>query len=324
MKQRNYFITGGCGFIGSNFIRYILNKYPDALVINYDILTYAGNTENLKEFKDDSRYILKQLDVCNFNALNFQIRTFQPDVVVHFAAETHVDRSINSGEDFVKTNVLGTYNVLEACRQNNVPKVIYISTDEIYGSIKKGSSKETDQLMPRNPYSASKASGDLMASAFYNTYKLPVIITRSSNNFGPYQYPEKLIPLFITNLIEGKKVPLYGSGEHIRDWIHVEDNCAGIDAVINKGSIGQVYNIGGGNERTNIEITQEVLKQFGLPWKDWVEKVADRKGHDFRYSLDSSKLKKLGWKPQHKFKEAIRSTVDWYIRNTNWWTPLKK
>jgi len=315
-----YLITGGAGFIGSNFIRYLLNKYKDIEIVNLDKLTYCGNLENLKDVENKENYKFVEGDICNEKLVNDLMKDV--DVVVHFAAETHVDRSIMDSSSFVKTDVIGTYILLEASRKNNIKKFIQISTDEVYGSVEKDSFKETDELKPRNPYSASKAGADRLAYSFYCTYNIPVIITRSSNNFGPYQYPEKLIPLFVTNLIEGKKVPVYGDGLNIRDWIYVLDNCDGIDFVINNGNVGEVYNIGGNNEKTNLEITKLVLSFLGKD-ESSVEYIKDRLGHDKRYSLDSTKISSLGWKPKFDFSNAFKETVDWYKNNEDWWKKIK-
>jgi len=313
-------ITGGCGFIGSNFIRYILEKYPDYKIINLDKLTYAGNPNNVKDvekkFKD--RYKFVKGDICNKKIVEKLISNV--DIIVNFAAETHVDRSIIDAGSFVLTDIFGTYVLLEACRKFN-KKFVQISTDEVYGSIEKGSFKETDKLEPRNPYSASKAGAELLARSYFITHKLPVLITRSSNNYGPYQYPEKIIPLFITNLIRGKKVPVYGDGKNIRDWLYVIDNCKAIDIVLHEGKPGEVYNIGGECEKTNIELTNMILKFMGKD-ESFIEYVPDRKGHDKRYSLDNTKIRKLGWRPETKFEDGLKQTVEWYKNNEWWWKPL--
>jgi len=319
-----YLITGGMGFIGSNFIRYMLQKHPDARIVNLDKLTYAGNPENLKDVVKDKRnrdkYRFIKGDICNRKVVDKAMKDC--DIVVHFAAESHVDRSIIDAGTFIQTDVFGTYVLLEAARRHKISRFVQISTDEVYGHILKGSFKETDALNPRNPYSASKTAADRLAHSFFTTYGLPVVITRSSNNFGPYQYPEKLIPLFVTNLIEGKKVPLYGKGKNVRDWIYVLDNCEGIDIVMRKGKLGEAYNIGGGNELTNIKITQKILDIMGKG-KRWIEYVKDRPGHDLRYSLDCRKVKKLGWGPKTDFADGIKRTVSWYIDNTSWWKKLR-
>lgn len=316
-------VTGGAGFIGSNFIRYMLDAHPDLEIINYDILTYAGNLNSLKGIDNQPRYTFIKGDICDQNLVNSTLKKFPVDAIVHFAAESHVDRSITDPSAFVKTNVLGTHTLLEAARNHAVPKFIHISTDETYGSIMKGSFRETDILSPSSPYSASKAGSDLLALSYFTTYHLPVIVTRCTNNFGPYQFPEKLIPLFITNLLQGKKVPVYGTGKNIRDWIHVNDHCRAVEFLLNNGVPGEVYNIGGGHEKTNLEITDKILELLGKD-TSMVEYVTDRPGHDFRYSLDCSKLRKMGWKPRYSFEEALEETVAWYRRNTWWWQPLRK
>ena len=316
-------VTGGAGFIGSNFILHMMNTHPDIEIINLDILTYAGNLNNLKSIERNKGYTLIKGDICSPDIVNSILDTHEIDAIIHFAAESHVDRSITDASEFVRTNVLGTFNLLECARHHPVRKFIHISTDEVYGSTMKGSFTENDILSPSSPYSASKAGSDLLALSYVKTYNLPVIITRCTNNFGPYQYPEKLIPLFVTNLIEGKKVPVYGTGKNIRDWIHVRDHCRAVEFVLNKGNIGEIYNIGGGNEKTNIEITKKILT---LLKKDdtMIEYVTDRPGHDFRYSLDCSKLSKMGWRPRYSFEGGLQDTVDWYSTNEWWWKPLKK
>ncbi len=313
-------ITGGAGFIGSNFIRLILNKYPDYEVINLDLLTYAGNLENLKDLEQNENYRFVQGDIRDEDVVDKVMKGM--DAVVNFAAESHVDRSIGGPADFIQTDVYGTFVLLEAARQHGIGRYLQISTDEVYGSIEEGSFVETDMLEPSSPYSASKAGGDMQVMAYHTTYGLPTLITRSSNNFGPYQYPEKIIPLFITNLLEGKKVPLYGDGMNVRDWIYVTDNCEGIDTVLHEGEVGEIYNIGGGNERSNIFITNKILEILGKS-EEMIEPVADRLGHDRRYSIDCSKAKALGWTPAHDFEGALEETVDWYVNNPDWWKKLK-
>lgn len=315
-------ITGGLGFIGSNFIRYILEKYTEDEVINLDKMTYAGNPENLKNVENNERYKFIKGDICNKQLVNDLVSEEKPDVIINFAAETHVDRSILEPDAFIKTDIFGTHNLLEAVRNYNIKKYIQISTDEVYGSINNGLFTEGDNLKPNSPYSASKAGGDLLTRAYYKTYGLPVLITRSSNNYGPYQYPEKLIPLFITNLIEDKKVPLYGDGLNIRDWLYVLDNCSGIDTVLRKGKIGEIYNIGADNEKTNKEITDIILRELGKD-ENSIKHVKDRPGHDRRYALDSNKLRKLGWKPEYDFNKAIKETMNWYKNNPEWWKKIK-
>jgi len=318
----NLLITGGAGFIGSNFIRYILNKYPDYRVINLDKLTYAGNLENLRDIENNPNYAFVKGDICNEKIVD-QIVSRKPDAIINFAAETHVDRSIMNAQDFIKTDILGTQTLLEAAKKYSIQKYIQISTDEVYGAIKTGSFTEKSPLRPNNPYSASKTGADLMVRAYAKTFGLPVIVTRSSNNFGPYQYPEKIIPLFVTNLLEGKKVPIYGDGQQIRDWIYVIDNCQGIDYILHHGQIGEIYNIGNSNEKTNLEITKIILEQLGKD-ESYIEYVKDRPGHDWRYSLDSTKLQNLGWRPRYQFEEAMAKTIQWYKDNPQWWKSLKK
>ncbi len=320
-KLKTILITGGCGFIGSNFIRYFLAKHQNYKIINLDKLTYAGRLENLKDVANHPRYKFVKGDVCNKNLVNSLVK--KVDEIIHFAAESHVDRSISGPVAFLRTNVLGTLVLLEAARQHPVKKFLYISTDEVYGSIKKGKFSETSNLAPNSPYSVSKTSADLLCRAYYKTYGLPILITRSSNNFGPYQFPEKVIPLFITNLRRGKKVPLYGTGKNVRDWIYVLDNCLGLDFVLQHGQMGEVYNIGGGNELSNLKLTKTILKQLGKN-NSWIQPVADRLGHDWRYALDCTKIKKLGWRPKYKFNQAIKETINWYLKNKWWWEPLAK
>jgi len=312
-------ITGGAGFIGSNFIHYLLKKYPRYQIINLDKLTYCGNLDNLKDIKT-SHYKFVKGDISDAKL----VRKIAKNVngILNFAAETHVDRSIINADDFIRTDILGTKNLLEAVKEFKITRYLQISTDEVYGSLARGKASEEFPLAPNNPYSASKTGGDLMVRAYYRTFNLPILITRSSNNFGPYQYPEKLIPLFITNILEGKKVPLYGDGKNVRDWIYVEDNCAAIDLVFHRGKIGEIYNIGGDNPRTNLEITKSILKALGRDEK-MIQYVKDRPGHDRRYALDSAKIRTLGWKPQYKFPEAMKLTIEWYKNNENWWKKIK-
>ena len=313
-------ITGGCGFIGSNFIRGMLKKYPAYKIVNLDKLTYCGNPDNLRDIEKDKRYSFVKGDICDKKAVESAIKSC--DVVINFAAESHVDRSIEDASAFIRTNIQGVYVLLEAAKKHNIKRFIQISTDETYGSIRKGSFSETSLLHPNSPYSAAKAGGDHLALAYYTTFKLPVIVTRSSNNFGPYQYPEKVIPLFITNLLANKKVPLYGDGLNVRDWLYVADNCGAIDLILHKGKIGEIYNIGGSFEIPNIELTNIILKFLGKTDK-MINYVPDRMGHDRRYSLDSSKIKKLGWQPSKDFNIAIKETINWYKANTTWWQKLK-
>jgi len=314
-------ITGGAGFIGSNFIHYILKHHKKDEVVNFDKLTYCGNLENLRDIEKNPKYKFIKGDICDAKLVEKVFQKEKPDFILNFAAETHVDRSIKNPKNFTQTNVLGTHTLLEASRKYNIKKFLQISTDEVYGSIKKGKFKEIDSLLPNSPYAASKAGADLLVRSYYKTFNLPILITRSSNNFGPYQYPEKLIPLFITNILQGKKVPLYGTGLNVRDWIYVLDNCAGIDIVLRKGKIGEIYNIGGGNEKTNLEIAKIILKELGKD-ESWIEYVKDRPGHDFRYALDTRKIIKLGWKPKYSFEKAIKETIIWYKTRQDWWKKL--
>lgn len=323
-----YLVTGGAGFIGSNFVRHIFRKYgSDAQVVNLDKLTYAGIRENLAEFEDQPNYRFQEGDIANPADV---ARAYEGvdgsgvDVVVNFAAETHVDRSLMEAATFIQTDVHGVLVLLEEARKHaKLKKFIQISTDEVYGSIENGSFSETDPLQPRNPYAASKAGGDRMAYAYSETYELPVVVTRASNNYGPFQYPEKLIPLFVTNAIDDQPLPLYGDGKNIRDWLYVDDHCAAIDFLIEHGEKGEVYNIGGGNELENKEITYKILEHVGKP-ESLIKKVADRQGHDRRYSLDASKLAKLGFNPKATFDEALDKTVRWYKENETWWRAIKE
>ena len=302
-------ITGGAGFIGTNFVRYIHDKYDYEIVV-LDKLTYAGNKDNLKDVLPDIQFIKGDIG----SEEDVKTAMQDCDLVVNFAAETHVDRSITDPSIFVKTDVLGTYNLLEHVRKYDVDKYLQISTDEVYGSIENGSFTEESNIDPSSPYSASKAGGDVLVRSYYKTYDLPLLITRSSNNYGPYQYPEKLIPLFILNAMQDKSLPVYGKGENVRDWIYVMDNCSGIDTVLNKGKFGEVYNIGGGNEKTNLEITHMILDLLDKP-ESLITYVEDRLGHDLRYSLDSTKTRELGWKPEWDFEDGLKETVEWYKDN---------
>jgi len=317
--MKNLLITGGAGFIGSNFIRHILGKYPDYHVTNLDKLTYCGNLENLRDVEKHRNYRFVKGDIADKDMVEKLVKGC--DSIINFAAESHVDRSIQDAAEFVRTNVFGTYTLLEAAKKFGVAQYIQISTDEVYGSIARGHSKEGDPLEPNSPYSATKAGADLLARSYFSTFKLPVIITRSSNNFGPNQYPEKVIPLFITNLMAGKKVPLYADGMNVRDWLFVADNCEAIDVVMHKGKAGEIYNIGVGSEITNMELTHTLLKILGKD-ESSIEYVKDRPGHDRRYALDVSKLSALGWKPRHEFKAALEVTALWYKSNKSWWDRL--
>jgi len=320
MSGMGILVTGGCGFIGSNFIRLMLARHPDWRIRNIDKLTYAGRLENAKDFAGNPNYEFVRSNICDKSQVEAAMKDI--DWVVHFAAESHVDRSISDHTEFLKSNVEGTCVLLDAASKAGVKKFVHISTDEVYGSIQRGSFKETRLLHPRSPYSASKAAAEMFVHAYRETHGLKTVITRSSNNYGPYQFPEKLIPLFITNLMRGKKVPVYGTGLNVRDWLYVEDNCEGIEAALLKGKDGEIYNIGGGEERTNLEITKMILAALGKP-ESMIEHVEDRKGHDFRYSLDCSKIKKeTGFAPKVKLEEGLKKTVDWYMKNEWWWAPL--
>jgi dTDP-glucose 4,6-dehydratase len=320
----NLLVTGGAGFIGSNFVRYILQKYPNYKVVNYDLLTYAGNLENLKEIENHPNYTFVKGNINNRELVDYLVKTHEIDVMVNFAAESHVDRSITDPSIFMKTNVLGTQALLDVAKANNIMKYIQISTDEVYGTLgETGYFTEETPLAPNSPYSASKASADLLVRAYHETYGLNVNITRCSNNYGPYHFPEKLIPLMITNALEGKELPIYGDGKNIRDWLHVKDHCAAIDLVIHKGKPGEVYNIGGHNERTNNEIVHFIVEKLGVS-KDLIKYVSDRPGHDRRYAIDPTKImNELGWKPQYTFETGIVETIQWYIDHQDWWKNIK-
>ena len=318
----NVLVTGGAGFIGSNFIRYALDAHADWQITNLDKLTYAGRMETLTDLAGNARHTFVHGDVADAQVAAPLVKA--ADIVVHFAAETHVDRSILEAGAFIRTDVIGTFVLLEAARSaQKLKSFIQISTDEVYGSVPDGSSVETDELKPRNPYSASKAGADRLAYSYWATYGVPVIVTRASNNYGPYQFPEKVIPLFITNALDDIPVPLYGAGLNIRDWMHVNDHCRGIDAVIARGTAGEVYNIGGGNEVRNVDLTHKLLALAGRPLS-LIKPVQDRQGHDMRYSLDTGKLRKLGWSPQVAFDEGLKNTVEWYRNNEWWWRPIKE
>ena len=319
-------VTGGAGFIGSNFVRMALSdKFPDFKVDQLtvlDLLTYAGDEENLKPIASDKRYKFVKGDIRDLELAKKLMQ--DADQVVHFAAESHVDRSIEGGSEFVSTNVMGTQVLLDAARSSNIKRFVHVSTDEVYGSISEGSWPEDHSLLPNSPYSASKAGSDLLVRAYNRTHKLDTVITRCSNNYGQYQFPEKVMPLFITNIIEGKKVPLYGNGLNVRDWLHVDDHCRGIALALTKGSAGEVYNIGGGTELTNVELTHKILKAMGVG-EEFIQPVEDRKGHDLRYSVDISKInKELGYSPQVNFKEGLEQTINWYKNNEAWWKKHKQ
>ncbi len=318
--MKTLLVTGGAGFIGSNFIRYMLQKHSDITIVNLDKLTYAGNLDNLKEVEKDPRYRFVKGDICDESVVDPLVK--EADVVLNFAAESHVDRSIGKPDDFIRTDVFGTFVLLEASRRHSVERFVQISTDEVYGSIREGSFREEDPLMPSSPYSASKAGADRLAFSYFVTYGLSVVIPRSSNNFGPYQYPEKLISLFTTNALDDKPLPLYGNGSNVRDWLYVTDNCEGVEAVMERGREGEVYNLGAGNEKSNLEITETILRELGKP-ESLITFVQDRQGHDLRYSLDTAKIQQLGWQPAHSFEDAMRETVSWYRDNRWWWEKIK-
>lgn len=319
-------VTGGSGFIGSNFVRFALQKYENWRVVNLDKLTYAGNPANLKDLEENpdtaSRYRFVRGDIADPTVVNTLFEEEKFAFALNFAAETHVDRSIGDPGDFIQTDVYGTYVLLEAARTHGLQRFIQISTDEVYGSIEEGSYTEEDTLTPRNPYSASKAGADRLAYSYFATYGLDVIVTRASNNYGPYQYPEKLIPLFVTNALVDESLPLYGDGLNVRDWLHVEDHCSALDFVLLNGGAGEVYNIGGGNERTNAEITRIILETLGKP-DSLIKHVEDRKGHDRRYSISTEKLQTIGWEPEKDFAGGIVETVKWYETRRDWWEPIK-
>lgn len=316
-------VTGGAGFIGSNFVIYMLNKYPTYHIVNMDSLTYAGNLENLKSIEGNTNYSFVKADIADAKAVD-QIFQQGIDIVVNFAAESHVDRSIKDPEVFVKTNVLGTQVLLDAAKKYGVTKFVQVSTDEVYGSLgETGLFTEETPLQPNSPYSASKAGGDLLVRAYHETFGLPVNITRCSNNYGPYQFPEKLIPLIISRALNDQELPVYGDGLNIRDWLYVEDHCSAIDLVIHQGVVGEVYNIGGNNERTNIHIVKTILQELNKP-ESLITYVKDRPGHDRRYGIDPTKItKELGWNPKHQFETGIKKTIQWYLSNKEWWTRIQ-
>lgn len=322
MANRHWVVTGGLGFIGSAFVRMVLRERPDVRVTVLDAMTYAGNPENLRDVASNPRYRFVHGDICNHADVSEAIGA-EAAAIVNFAAETHVDRSILAPEQFLKTDILGTHVLLEAVRERSIERFLQVSTDEVYGDVERGSSTESDAIRPRSPYAASKAGGDLQVLAYGTTFGTPVLITRGSNTYGPFQYPEKLIPLFVTNLIDDQAVPVYGDGRQIRDWLHVDDHARGILHVLERGELGEVYNIGGGNSRENVEITRKLLEATGRGWDTHVKHVTDRAGHDRRYSLDASKAARLGWTPHVDFESGLRETVEWYVANEAWWRPIK-
>lgn len=317
-------VTGGCGFIGSNFIRLQLGSYPDLTVVNVDKLTYAGNPENLLDFAGQPRYQFHQGDICDRNFIGSLLQAGKYDAVINFAAESHVDRSILDSGPFIQTNVVGTQTLMDCCRQHAVPRFVQVSTDEVYGSLgPSGRFTEETPLSPNSPYSASKAAADMLVRAYCHTFAFPAIVTRCSNNYGPYQFPEKIIPLFISNALEDQSLPVYGTGTNIRDWIHVSDHCRGIDTALRKGRPGEVYNFGGDCELTNLDLTHALLEALGKP-RTLIRFVADRPGHDLRYAVDSSKSRReLDWVPQVNFRDGLRQTIDWYLANTVWISRIK-
>ncbi|MBU2566361.1 dTDP-glucose 4,6-dehydratase [Patescibacteria group bacterium] len=327
--HKNILVCGGAGFIGSNFIRYRLNNDPDCKIVNFDKLTYAGNLDNLHDVVQDSRYVFVQGDITDLESLNKAIKEHDITHIINFAAETHVDRSIHGGSrDFVLTNSLGVQMILDAVRMNNIKKYVQVSTDEVFGALELNSKekfKENTPIMPNMPYAAAKAGGDLMCNAYFVTHKVPVVVTHCSNNYGPYQFPEKVIPSFIFRLSSNEKVPIYGDGKNVRDWIHVNDHASALSLLLDRGEPGQVYNIGSDNERDNLELTRMLLNHFNLS-DDMIEFVEDRKGHDRRYAIDSSKIEALGWRPvytREKFAEGMKQTIEWYLSNPEWVQKLR-
>jgi dTDP-glucose 4,6-dehydratase len=320
--MQNLLVTGGAGFIGSNFVRYVLDKHPDYYVVVYDKLTYAGNLDNLLPVQDNARYKFLRGDIADREAVARALETNRIDTIVNFAAESHVDRSILNPDAFIQTDVVGVYVLLDQSRRQSVERFLHVSTDEVYGSIPVGAFREGDPLEPNSPYAASKAGGELMVRAYHVTYGLNAVVTRGSNTFGPYQYPEKLLPLFITNAIDGDPLPLYGDGMQVRDWLYVEDHCSGIDLVLHEGEPGGVYNLGGENERHNIDLIRQMLAIMNKS-ESLIQHVEDRLGHDWRYALDNGKIRSLGWRPSIDFEAALEETINWYIMNEWWWRKIK-
>lgn len=314
-------VTGGCGFIGSNFIRWLLARNEGVRVVNLDKLTYAGNPENLKDLEKDPRYRFVRGDVADPEAVRQALQGCSQ--VVHFAAETHVDRSILDAASFLRTNVLGTYTLLEAARQAKVERFLQISTDEVYGSLLEGAADEEAPLRPNSPYAASKTGADHLVRAYHVTYGFPALIVRASNNYGPYQFPEKFLPLMITNAIDGEGLPVYGDGKYVREWLFVEDFCEGIGLILRRGELGQVYNVGSDDPRVNLAVAEEILKFLGRP-ASLIRFVSDRPGHDRRYALNSKKIRAMGWLPKHRFEEGLEITIRWYKDHPRWWRPLKE
>lgn len=322
--MRTLLVTGGAGFIGSNFVRYMLRQYPDYRLVIYDKLTYAGNLENLKDVAQDfaGRYAFVRGDICDADRVRHTVQEHGIEAIVNFAAETHVDRSILEPDAFIRTDIYGTYVLLEVAKEFGLARMLQVSTDEIYGSIAVGCSSEDDPARPNSPYAASKAGAEHLVRAYFVTYGLPTLITRGSNTFGPYQYPEKMAPLFITNAIDDQPLPLYGDGRQVRDWLYVTDHCAAIDLVLHRGQVGEAYNIAGENEQPNIEVTEQILELLGKP-RSLIRHVPDRPGHDRRYAMSIAKIRALGWKPQYTFARALEETVRWYRENEWWWRPIK-
>jgi len=320
----NILVTGGAGFIGSNFVRHMVETYPSYGIVNYDLLTYAGNLENLKDIESHENYTFVKGDINNRELVDHLVKYHNIDVIVNFAAESHVDRSITEPDIFIKSNVLGTQALLDVAKANNLKKYVQVSTDEVYGSLgETGYFTEETPLDPNSPYSASKAGADMLVSAYHETFGMNVNITRCSNNYGPYHFPEKLIPLMVTNALEGKELPIYGDGKNVRDWLHVKDHCAAIDLVIHKGEPGEIYNVGGHNERTNNEIVHLIVEKLNAP-KELIKFVEDRLGHDRRYAIDPTKLTtELGWNPKYTFDTGIVETIQWYLDNQDWWKNIK-
>ncbi len=320
--MKHILVTGGAGFIGSAFVRYMINTYPDYHIIVLDKLTYAGNLDNLLPVHDDPRYRIERGDIANRETVKRVIERYNIDTIVNFAAETHVDRSILSPDAFIHTDVVGTYILLDMMRALGVERMLHVSTDEVYGDIQEGYSVETDPFAPNSPYAASKASAELMIRAYRRTFDLDVVVTRGSNTFGPYQYPEKLLPLFITEAIDGRSLPLYGDGMQVRDWLYVDDHVTGIDTVLHRGVAGEAYNVAGECEKHNIDVVRQLLKELGKP-ESLIRHVQDRPGHDRRYAMNCDKLRALGWRQQHPFEVALRETAQWYVNNEWWWRKIK-
>ncbi len=326
--MRSILVTGAAGFIGANFVRMLAERHEPVKLVAFDKLTYAGNLANLEGVLDDDRVFFVRGDICDPDIVAGTFKQHAITEVVNFAAETHVDRSILGSGPFIQTNVVGTQVLLDIAKANNVQKFLHVGTDEVYGTLPEDKPEEkfTEEtpLAPNSPYSASKAAADCLVRSYFHTFHMPVLTTRCSNNYGPYQFPEKAIPLFVTNLIEGKKIPLYGDGMNVRDWLYVEDHCQAIWTVLNNGTFGEVYNIGGNNEMTNRKIVETVLKEMGKSWDEGVQYVKDRPGHDRRYAIDASKIKnELGWEPKHRFENAIKTTINWFKENDRWWRAIK-